>query len=73
MSDKVQAIKNLMNMYQGEIREVHGFWVLICASMPNPWTGAWYHKQYAQSDYDNDVNMFISSGDHVNEHWERRS
>jgi hypothetical protein len=50
MSDKLQVIKHLMNTYQGEIPEVHGFWVLIRAPMPSPWVGAWYHKQYAQSE-----------------------
>ena len=45
----------------------------LCWRRQKPWTGARHHKQYAQPDYDKDVNVFISSGDHVKEHWERRS
>lgn len=73
MCDKLQVIKNLMNTHQGEIREVNHNWVLIHAPMPNPWPGGWYHKQYAQADYHDDRNVFISSGDNRNEHWQRRS
>ena len=47
--------------------------VLIHAPMPSPWTGGWDHEQYAKGDYPHDANVFISSGDNRNEHWERRS
>ena len=33
----------------------------------------WYNTQYAPSRCESDINSFITYGDNVNEHWERRS
>ena len=48
-----------------------------CASLsqcrPSSWNSPWYNTQYAPSQYESDINSFISYGDNVNEHWERCS
>ena len=70
--EKIQIVKNLFELHNGEIREAYGWWQKSDGPVPKSWS--WYNSQYARGDR-RDVNFFLSYGanDSEDEHWERRS
>ena len=71
--DKIKILKNLFELHQGEIREVGYKWERVHSPMPWSWNSPWYNKQYQQSPYQSNENIFIGQGETPQEHWIRQS